>query len=106
MGNIKRVIKIFLTFIMIVANLIPIFGPSLASNALGYNMQRHNLSFLDGIIPIILGTIIFYLWIGIWFHINNFSFYIVFIGFLSNILSALTLYFIGYNKYIKENRFP
>ncbi|MFP4514719.1 MAG: hypothetical protein ACLFNO_01810 [Parcubacteria group bacterium] len=95
-----------LTLIMIVVNLIPIIGPSLISHAIGRNIQRHRLTITDGITPIVLGTTIFYLIIGLWASVNNLFFYAVLIGFISNLLFSITLYFIGHKQYKKEHYSP
>jgi|GEM_PF-3275774 uncharacterized membrane protein HdeD (DUF308 family) len=109
MKTVKSSTKVLFTFFIAVANLLPIIGPALISSGLGYNIQRfslrYDLSRKDGIIPIILGNVIFYLAIGIFFYINNFSLYAIILLFLGNLLFSFIFYHIGKKRYLKKHPF-
>lgn len=101
--------------IIFLTNLIPIIGPSLASRSIGFNEFRWNMmhegitrKFL--ITPIIIGHIIFFLFLGLFlsfgieFAYQQYFWLIIGLGLVGNLVLSIIFYFVGVSIYKKRRK--
>lgn len=99
----------FITFIIMLSNIIPVIGPCIIANAIGNSQERFKHSYglknISIIICLIIGTLIFFIVIGFFiFFAVEFTKLIYFLNiiriwFLIHMFLILIFYFIGKNNY-------
>ena len=104
---VKRMSLLLFVVFTFLSNLIPILGPGITSNAIGYNERRfkklYGINRKSSIISILLGSLLFslILWVLISYSVefkSSFRLWLIFATFLLNCIFSIIFYFIGKNR--------